>query len=98
MRLIRNKPKRAAFGWLHDFAKTLRWHTWGILAYYDYLNGVVSSSNDSDWDFFKILTGPGDTLLVDLEGSPTAAAPGAVLGCVMSTISFGIVMLCDAGN
>ncbi len=37
------------------------------------VTGVVSAGSDNGWDFFKILAGPGDTLVVDLEGSPTAA-------------------------
>ncbi|MBX7165735.1 MAG: S8 family serine peptidase [Pirellulales bacterium] len=32
------------------------------------VTGVISTGNDVDWDFFKIVASPGDTLAVNLDG------------------------------
>ncbi|NLX56992.1 MAG: S8 family serine peptidase [Planctomycetaceae bacterium] len=35
------------------------------------VTGMISEGSDSDWDYFKIRVSQGDTLQLDLEGSPT---------------------------
>ncbi len=35
------------------------------------LTGQISSGFDGDWDFFKILASPGDTLDIELRGAPS---------------------------
>ncbi|MEM7396079.1 MAG: PPC domain-containing protein, partial [Verrucomicrobiota bacterium] len=35
------------------------------------VTGEISAGNDGDWDFFKVIAKPGDTLLIDLRAAPS---------------------------
>ena len=37
------------------------------------VTGTISAGNDTDWDFFKVLASPGDTLAITLQGAPSGS-------------------------